>query len=74
MATNSNPIIDLECLTCIVWVLYIFINTEGKCNGAASLIEESRTSRDMTTPTSRPVSMISRNYNINPVIHVRSRW
>jgi hypothetical protein len=26
------------------------------------------------TPTSRPVSMISRIYNINPVIDVRRRW
>ena len=28
----------------------------------------------MTTTTSRPVSMISRNYNPNPVIDVRRRW
>jgi hypothetical protein len=26
------------------------------------------------TTTSRPVSMISRNYTINPVIDVRRRW
>jgi hypothetical protein len=26
------------------------------------------------TTTSRPVSMISRNYNTNPVIDVRRRW
>jgi len=26
------------------------------------------------TPTSRRVSMIARNYNLNPVIDVRSRW
>jgi hypothetical protein len=26
------------------------------------------------TTTSRPVSMIFRNYNINPVIEVRRRW
>jgi hypothetical protein len=32
------------------------------------------TSRDMTTTTSRPVSMISRIYNSNPVIDVRRRW
>jgi hypothetical protein len=34
----------------------------------------SRTSRVMTTPTSRPISMISRNYNTNPVIDARRRW
>jgi len=28
----------------------------------------------MTTPTSRPVSMIFRNYNTNLVIDVRRRW
>jgi hypothetical protein len=33
-----------------------------------------RTSRDMTTPTSRRVPMISRNYNLNPVIDARPRW
>jgi len=27
-----------------------------------------------TTTTSRPVSMISRNYNPNPVIDMRRRW
>ena len=26
------------------------------------------------TPASRPVSMISCNYNLHPVIDVRSRW
>jgi len=30
--------------------------------------------RDMTTTTSRPVSMIFRNYNTKPVIDVRRRW
>jgi hypothetical protein len=33
-----------------------------------------RTSRVMTTTTSRPVSMIFRNSTINPVIDVRPRW
>ena len=33
-----------------------------------------RTSRAMTTPTSRPVSMISHSYNTNPVTDVRPRW
>jgi hypothetical protein len=28
----------------------------------------------MTTTTSRPVSMIFRNYNPNPVIDARRRW
>jgi len=28
----------------------------------------------MTTTTSRPVSMIFRIYNLNPVIDVRRRW
>jgi hypothetical protein len=32
------------------------------------------TSRVMTTTTSRPVSMISRSYNLNPVVNVRRRW
>ncbi len=32
------------------------------------------TRRAMTTPTSRSVSMPSRNYNLNPVIDVRPRW
>jgi hypothetical protein len=36
--------------------------------------EDRRTSRAMTTTTSRPVSMIFRNYNTNPVIDVRHRW
>ena len=35
---------------------------------------KSRTSRVMTTTTSRPVSRISRNYNTNSVIDVRRRW
>ena len=34
----------------------------------------STTSRAVTTPTSRPVSMLFRNYNTNPVIDVRRRW
>ena len=36
--------------------------------------KRSPTSRVVTTPTSRSVSMISRNYNPNPVINVRRRW
>ena len=36
--------------------------------------KENRTSRDMTTPTSRPVSMISSDHNLNPVIDVRLHW
>ena len=44
-------------------------------SGSGPLNEtKSTTSRAMTTPTSRPVSMIFRNYNPNPVIDVRSRW
>jgi hypothetical protein len=35
---------------------------------------KSRTSRVMTTTTSRPVSMLSRSFNLNPVIDVRRRW
>ena len=35
---------------------------------------ERLTSRDMTTTTSRPVSMISRNFTINPMIDARPRW
>jgi hypothetical protein len=41
---------------------------------AVSDNQSSRTSRDMTTTTSRPVSMFSRNYNTNPVIDARRRW
>jgi hypothetical protein len=37
-------------------------------------MKKTRTSRVMTTPTSRTVSMILRNYNTNPVIDVRYRW
>ncbi len=33
----------------------------------------SRTSRDTATPISRPVYMILRSFNLNPVIDVRSR-
>ena len=35
--------------------------------------EETLTSRDMTLLPAAPVSMISRNYNTNPVIDVRRR-
>jgi hypothetical protein len=37
-------------------------------------MQKNLASRDMTTTTSRPVSMIFRNYNPNPVIDVRRRW
>jgi hypothetical protein len=36
--------------------------------------KEYRTSRVVTTPTSRSVSMIFHDHNINPVIDVRPRW
>ena len=36
--------------------------------------ESSPTSRAVTTPTSRSVSMISHNPTFNPVIDVRPRW
>jgi hypothetical protein len=32
------------------------------------------TSRAVTTPTSRSISMIFRNCNLNPVTDVRRRW
>ena len=46
------------------------------CSESSSPSEEKRerTRRDMTTPTSRPVSMIFRNSNPNSVIDVRPRW
>ena len=34
----------------------------------------SRASRVMTTPISRPVYMIFRSFNLNPVIDARRRW
>ena len=40
----------------------------------ASYEKEGTTSRVMTTPTSRPVSMIFRNSTINPVIDAPPRW
>lgn len=33
-----------------------------------------RTSRVVTTTTSRSPAMFSRNYNLNPMIDVRRRW
>lgn len=30
--------------------------------------------RDTANPTSRPVYLLFRNYNLNPVIDARSRW
>lgn len=39
----------------------------------ASTNEERRTSRDTATPISRPVCMVSRNYNPKPVIDARPR-
>jgi hypothetical protein len=36
-------------------------------------IKRGRTSRDTATPISRPVYMILRNFNTNPVIDTRSR-
>ena len=36
--------------------------------------KDRRTSRAVTTPTSRSVSMTSSYYSLNPVIDVRSRW
>jgi hypothetical protein len=35
---------------------------------------KNRTSRVVTTPTSRSVSMIFPDYNLNPMIDVRRRW
>lgn len=36
--------------------------------------KECRTSRVMTTTTSRSVTMLSRNYNTNPMMDVHRRW
>jgi hypothetical protein len=36
--------------------------------------ENRRTSRVMTTTTSRAVSMISSDYILNPMIDMRRRW
>ncbi len=48
---------------------------EFPINSMATPKEQSiRTSRVMTTPTSRPVSMISRRFNTNPEIDARPRW
>jgi len=41
---------------------------------AHSMLSIKRTRRAMTTPTSRSVSMIFRDYNPNPVIDARPRW
>jgi len=41
---------------------------------ASKSTQRKLTSRVVTTPNSRSVSMISRNYNLNPVIDVRRRW
>gem|GEM_PF-3817660 len=35
---------------------------------------EGRTRRARATPTSRPVSMISRDSKLNPVFNARPRW
>jgi hypothetical protein len=45
---------------------------ESLCHAAAERL--SSTSRAMTTPTSRRVPMIFRNYNPNPAFNARSRW
>ena len=48
----------------------------GKACGSMVVLETSNSEPNKThhpTTRSRPVSMTSRNYNINPVIHVRPR-
>jgi hypothetical protein len=47
---------------------------QGSCTPFTSCPCWAHTSRAVTTPTSRPVSMIFRNNHINTVIDVRPRW
>jgi hypothetical protein len=54
-------------------LLYLFVATKAEFNGATTLIEEGRTSRDTATPISRPVYMLFPSFNLNPVIDARPR-